>query len=293
MRVNISALSDTGRKRSTNEDSLLVDESMGLFAVADGMGGHEHGEVASQMALQTLHEALRASGVATQRPKTRTAMAKALHNAASEAAQKVARFSIGQRGMGTTMTAVLLHGNHGLMVHVGDSRLYLQRQGRLRQLSKDHTLVSALVEQGACTPPEAVHHPLRHVLTRALGHKPDVSIDMDCFELLPGDKLLLCSDGLTGHFEDEELADVLVGTNVEAQNKYLLRACNHRGGFDNITSVLVHIESTTKEDTDNALRARQSPRGRRPRLKIATDFNLSNMRLALDKLARVAMTSWT
>jgi protein phosphatase len=230
MRVVVASGTDIGHVREGNEDSYLVQDP--LFAVADGMGGHRGGEVASKLALETI-EAL-----FTRREGT-------LVQQVEEANHAVFEKSLLDRsvaGMGTTLTAAMLEGARIRLAHVGDSRAYLLREGQLRQLTEDHTLVHRMVTEGELTPEEAEVHPHRSILTRALGTEPEVQVDEDAIGVQPGDRLLLCTDGLTGMVPDRAIAQILAD---EADPKdavdRLIRDANRAGGIDNITAVVVDI----------------------------------------------------
>lgn len=232
MRLVVGAATDVGRVRDGNEDAYLVDDAMGLVAVADGMGGHRAGEVASATAL----EALRAA-VSAGRP-----LREAVEDA-NRAVFEKAGTDDSLRGMGTTLTAATLAAGDTLLVgHVGDSRAYLLRDGELRQVTTDHSLVEELVRDGRLTPDEAAIHPQRSIITRALGVDASVEVDVYPVELAPGDVLLFCSDGLTGMLQPDVIAAELRReddpTRVATK---LVDAANAAGGEDNITVVVVAV----------------------------------------------------
>jgi len=226
--------SDVGRVRTGNEDALLIAGS--VFAVADGMGGHRAGEVASAAALEPL------ALLDGQRFDGATAAIAALTAAAVTANAEVSRRAHSDpelEGMGTTLTALLIDGAAAHLVHVGDSRAYLAREGVLAQLTDDHTLVQALIDQGRLTPAQAGTHPHRSVITRAIGVATDVEVDAKSFALVPGDTLLLCSDGLTGMVTDERIAELLTTLPTADAVDALIAAANEAGGTDNVTVLLV------------------------------------------------------
>src|SRR5215210_1358333 len=236
--------SDTGRVRANNQDSMLEEGT--LFAVADGMGGHTGGEVASSVAVQALRE-YREEGL-TRAVKL-----------ANRAVWARADDEPGLRGMGTTMTALSLvpagtddDGDVLLIANVGDSRTYLFRDGELTQVTQDHSLVEDLVREGQITEAEARIHPQRNILTRVLGNEPDVEVDE--FPVIPvaGDRYLLCSDGLFNELEDDRIAAVLrrIADPGEAARE-LVRLANEGGGRDNITVVVVDVV----DDDDASARA--------------------------------------
>ena len=227
--------SDTGRVRQANEDSMLAVD--GLFAVADGMGGHKAGEVASHLAIETLQERFTAAGTDV------------LVTAVQEANRALVERSSGDgdlTGMGTTMCAMALVDADGrdaiAVVNVGDSRLYLLSDGELTQITEDHSLVATLERQGRLSPAEAAVHPQRNVVTRALGI--DVNVMVDSWEILPviGDRYLICSDGLFNEVDDNRLAATLRRlADPKEATKELVRLANEAGGRDNITCVVVDV----------------------------------------------------
>jgi protein phosphatase len=232
MRLVIGAATDVGRVREGNEDGYLVDEAVGLMAVADGMGGHRAGEVASATAL----EALRAA-VNSGRP-IREAVEDANHAVFSKSMSDPSLM-----GMGTTLTATTLAAGGTLIVaHVGDSRAYLLRDGELSQITLDHSHVEELVREGQLTEAEAAVHPLRSVITRALGVYEDVEVDVYPVELRPGDRVLLCSDGLSGMLHAESIAAELRREDDPTRAaQRLIDAANAAGGEDNITVVVIAV----------------------------------------------------
>lgn len=228
MRITVGATTDIGQVREGNEDSFLVNDP--LYAVADGMGGHRGGEVASNLALQTVQRLFAAN------EGTLTEQVEQANRAVFERSQEDRDVA----GMGTTLTAVLVNDAEVRLAHVGDSRAYLYRDGRLQMLTEDHTLVRRMVIEGEITEAEAEHHPHRSILTRALGVDGDVQVDEDVITMQDGDRLLLCTDGLTGMVSDEQIVSVLeeVKDPQEAVD-HLARAANRAGGIDNITAVII------------------------------------------------------
>lgn len=233
---NWAALSDVGRIRSHNEDAYLADPP--LFVVADGLGGHEAGEVASQLAVETLRDH------APRRPDS-NALARAVR-AANREVIRAAREGIGRSGMGTTITAALVEGTHAVVAQVGDSRAYLMRGGTLTRITEDHSMVADLIRSGQITEAESRIHPNRSVITRALGTDPNMYADTFEIDGEPGDRLLLCSDGLTSMLLDTEIAKALEEhSDPAAAARELIRAANHAGGQDNITVVIVDLDGGT------------------------------------------------
>ena len=228
MRIEVGAATDIGRVREVNEDSFLVEAP--LYAVADGMGGHKGGDVASSLALETV-EAMFRDGDGTLADQVREAN-RAVHER-SVADQKV-------RGMGTTLTAVTIEGSDARLVHVGDSRAYLLRAGDLRQVTSDHTLVARMVKAGEISREEAAVHPHRNVVTKVIGTEATVVVDEDTVPLLDGDRLLLCSDGLTGMVAEDQIQAILE-TEPDPQRAAdrMVKAANRAGGIDNITVLVL------------------------------------------------------
>lgn len=232
--LEAGAATDAGRTRAANEDAYLV--APPLFAVADGMGGHRGGEVASRLAVDTLRG--RVADLAT-------AADGALDEALREAGRAILRTADGDaglRGMGTTCTAALVRGRTARIAHVGDSRAYRWRSGRLVQLTEDHSVVALLVREGSLSPEEAAVHPARNVVFRALGMDPDTEVDAIEALLEADDRLLLCSDGLTNLVDDDAIATVLASVEgSQAAAERLVAMANAAGGTDNITVVVVDV----------------------------------------------------
>jgi PPM family protein phosphatase len=228
-------LSHRGRRRRHNEDAYVVQPP--LFAVADGMGGAKAGEVASALAADAVQE----SGNDGESGEARVAAL------IEEANRRVFRRASEDReasGMGTTMTVALVEGDEVAIGHVGDSRAYLIRDGRLEQLTDDHSLVAELVRSGKLTPEEAETHPQRSVITRALGTEADVDVDTFSVRSAPGDLFLLCSDGLTSMVDDETILDAVERNRADFEEaaKALINAANRGGGEDNITVVFFEVD---------------------------------------------------
>ena len=228
------AKTDTGRQRRENEDSALAQAP--VFVVADGMGGAQAGEVASQIAVEAFAQALPASGTPEQRLVTRVQEANRRIFDVSRAEQERA-------GMGTTLTAAYLDDSNLTIAHVGDSRAYLFRDGSLQRLTQDHSLVDELVRRGKLTEEQAAEHPQRSIITRALGPEPDVEVDTWTYPVRAGDVLLLCSDGLTSMVSEERMEEILASSDsLGAAAQALIDEANAAGGRDNITVVLFRIE---------------------------------------------------
>lgn len=261
-RVSVFALTSVGRVREHNEDAFLVDEDLSLFAVADGMGGHAAGEVASNMALSIFREVIlenRARVMASRADPTSREARRDVLSLLEEAVQTAcaAVHDEGQkderkRGMGTTLCAVLVVGAHGFIAHVGDSRIYLVRGDRTHQLTQDHTLQNELLKRGRLTPEEISRVKQKNALTRAVGVYASVDVDTLDFDVLPGDRLLLCSDGLYGYLRKGELNSILEGPLEQAPQR-LVALANQRGGQDNITVVLVAAGDASDQEGRHSL----------------------------------------
>jgi PPM family protein phosphatase len=232
VRIDAGASSDVGRLRTINEDSFVVDDRLALYAVADGMGGHRAGEVASATALEALRAAV--------------AGGKALDAAivlANSAVFEKAATDRELAGMGTTLTAVAIIGDATLLIgHVGDSRAYQVRDGAITQITEDHSLVEELVREGRISPEEAEVHPQRAIITRALGIDPEVDVDLYTVEAHTGDRILICSDGLTGMLRDEEVLRIAgLEHDPRLAADRLVDAANEAGGEDNITVLIIDV----------------------------------------------------
>ncbi len=276
MRVVVASATDKGRVRSSNEDALWTGDS--VFAVADGMGGHAAGEIASATALQPV-QSLDGRVFANAREAR-----EALANAVLDANQAVVDKAVAEpsmRGMGTTLTAAMFEGRRLHVAHVGDSRAYLLRNGELSQLTTDHTLVQHLIDEGELTPEEAAEHPQRSVITRAIGVSDQVEVDSLTITLEGDDQLVLCSDGLTGPVNDAEIARFVLGEDdPDTAVSKLIEAANAAGGPDNITIVLLRFDlqddgtaaaRLTDDDHTGILTPAQAPIVVRPDEQIPTE----------------------
>ena len=228
----VGAATDVGRVRGHNEDAFLVDDQLGLFAVADGMGGHQAGEVASAIALEALRAAV-TSGAGIRDAVT----------SANDAVFEKSTTDERLRGMGTTLTAgTLAAGDTLLLGHVGDSRAYVLRDHQLDRVTTDHSLVEELIQAGELTEAQAESDPRRSMITRALGIEPTVDVDLYPIEVHTGDRLLLCSDGLTGMVGEDEIEEVLTAErDPSTAAQRLVDAANAAGGIDNITVLVVDL----------------------------------------------------
>jgi len=230
--MKAAARTDRGLVRGTNEDAYIIGD-FGA-AVADGMGGHEAGEVASKIAVAGLEALL---STLPSRPKAALQKVFSLANAA--VLQKARE--VGREGMGTTLTAVLVGDRQAWIGHIGDSRAYLCRNRQLIQLTQDHSLVADLVRSGSLTPEEAKSHPRRHVITKAIGSQPTIKADVATVELAPGDRLVLCTDGLTNQVEPGLFAELAATGDPDTACQNLVAAAKASGGLDNITVVIIEV----------------------------------------------------
>src|SRR3954466_2703818 len=240
--------SDIGRRRSTNEDAYLCDDETGLWVVADGMGGHAAGEVASQEAIDTVHgmvkrgkKSLGLEGPLTdERSRAAARLLEGAVQAATYIVYAMAEIDRGQAGMGTTITAMMRFGSALVTAQVGDSRIYRVRGDDAVQLTEDHTLINWQLKQGIITPEEARVSKQRNVITRAVGSRDYVQVDTTVWEAGLGDSYLLCSDGLHGYLKPEEIPGMMASGGHFAVEKFVQLA-NARGGKDNITAVVVEV----------------------------------------------------
>jgi PPM family protein phosphatase len=256
--VRSAGLSDVGRKRTSNEDSFAIGADGALLVVADGMGGHAAGEVASRLAVESIERHIvgsdplkeptlpsgyrRGHDEDTVLPVPARRLLNAIRLANQEIVRSVRR-NRSQRGMGTTVVAALVQGSRAYIGSVGDSRAYLVRGSEIRQLTSDHTFVNEQVRAGALSQAEARRHPARNILTRAVGSQEEVEPDLVEQDLGPGDRLLLCSDGLTTMLEDAAIRDTVLENDSDpaAACRALVERANERGGDDNVTVVLLHV----------------------------------------------------
>ncbi len=250
------ARTDVGRKRKHNEDAFLVDDALGLYVVADGMGGHAAGEVASAQAVKSVREAM-AEGravlegfsrapTAESRDQAAGLMEKAILKACADIYAMGGR-ETGRRGMGTTVVALMVKGKKAVVGHVGDSRVYLHRNGRAHQLTEDHTIIQEQLKRGLITRDQVATAENKNVITRAVGIQPSVPVDTLVTDVLPGDLFLLCTDGLHGYLEEEELPQLLAQERARLPD-LLVDLALRRGGKDNVTAVCVAVEADANEE---------------------------------------------
>ena len=241
VKLRWAAQTDVGRKRRGNEDCYALVPELGLFLVADGMGGHTAGQVASELATQASVNAMRTLVDASVSPteKLRVAVTAANREILDTTLRKPEL-----AGMGTTLVALLAAPERVALAHVGDSRAYLVRGGKIRQLTDDHSLVAELVRRHEISQTAARGHPHRHVLTRALGVRRHVEADFAELTPVIDDTFVLCSDGLTGHVQDEEIAEaVATEQDLERAAHSLIDEANARGGDDNTTVIVIRCDA--------------------------------------------------
>ena len=270
MDVQFWAATDIGRARDHNEDNFLVDKRLSLFVVCDGMGGHAAGEVASAIAVRAIREVVANNREILERCREdyhdvglRRELLKLMEYAVQEACTRI--FDMAQqqpekRGMGTTCTMLTLRGRRGFIAHVGDSRIYLHRRGQVHQLTEDHTLANEMMRRGKVRDPSQVAAKYKNAITRAVGVYESVEVDTLDFDCLPGDRFLLCSDGLSGYLEDHDvMSRYLCPTGDEhppTQDELkeictrLIAYANSRGGKDNITAVCVGLSEGASDDIE-------------------------------------------
>jgi protein phosphatase len=242
----VAGLSDVGMVREFNEDNwhwAPLDDGLTLYAVADGMGGHDSGEVASQLAVEGLFAASR-KGLKDLTEPAYDDLQALLRNSFEEANRLVVNTGMEQESnMGTTLCAILVNDSNDVVIgNVGDSRIYLLRSGSLNQISRDHSLVAFLVQLGELTEEEARDHPSGNILVRSIGSMQDVEVDLFHLRSQAGDRILLCSDGLWGELNDDELLSLLLSNeNPGDACAALIEAANDNGGRDNSTLIVVNV----------------------------------------------------
>jgi PPM family protein phosphatase len=250
LRIAARGLTDVGQRRDHNEDALLIDVDLGLFVVADGMGGHAGGATASRLAVETIRsEMLRAraeepslfgSGAEGEDNPLPDLLGQAVERSSAvifEAAQAEPELA----GMGTTVSAVLVDGRAAFVAHVGDSRAYLLRSGHIYQVTQDHSLVAEQLRLGAISAEEARNSRFKNIITRSVGFERDVLVDLMGLELEAGDALLVCCDGLSNMMEDQEILDLVTQHGVDAVDP-LVDLANERGGDDNISVAVILLK---------------------------------------------------
>ncbi len=284
--IRFFAATDVGRIREHNEDNVLVDKKLQLFMVADGMGGHAAGEVASAMAVRIIHEEVKREremlndfvrGNRGTARVTTTDVVTLLEHAVQRACSKIheeAQADPSKRGMGTTMSLILVLAQQGFIAHVGDSRIYMLRAGRVQQVTEDHTVFNELIKRGKLTAEQVAKVAQKNAITRAVGVYERVEVDTLVMELLPGDQFLLASDGLTGYLESpDELAPLLQRDGDESMAS-LIALANQRGGKDNITCVNLRLVGDASEDRAQRLALKREVLAKMPLFARLTEREL-------------------
>ena len=258
MKLDTFGVTDVGCKREKNEDSFLVNDPLGLYVVADGMGGHVGGECASKLAVKTVEEVVETlqadpdstlqEGLDIKPGDFKTWLHYAFTVASRRIFEKAAADS-SLHGMGTTTVVMLFRNNRVFIGNVGDSRAYRIRKGKIEQMTTDHSLVAEQIRAGIIKPKEAKEHRYKNIITRSVGFQESVEADIEARAAKPGDIYLLCSDGLYNLVQDEEMFDIVKNNSLKEAAKRLVDITNSRGGDDNITAVLVKVESVD-EDVD-------------------------------------------
>jgi serine/threonine protein phosphatase PrpC len=274
MKIKGWAVTDVGRKRDHNEDSFLCSDELHLYAVADGMGGHLGGERASRMAVEILEREVgkavkggvvppvNGAGAGTGTGTGTGSSSGSGAGAAGEVAGRALRDAIGfaahadaqHAGMGTTLTGAFFHGAHVTLCHVGDSRAYLYRDGRARQLTEDHSWIQEQVRAGLLSPDDALVSRFRNIITRSVGFEPRVEPDVLTMAVEAGDCFLLCSDGLSNYLSPDEIGHALTSRFYGEVGSTLVQLANERGGDDNITCVVIYVANAVDDAADPAAR---------------------------------------
>ncbi|HPQ80940.1 MAG TPA: Stp1/IreP family PP2C-type Ser/Thr phosphatase [bacterium] len=258
MEISAFGFSDVGKKREKNEDSFLVAGDLCLYAVADGMGGHQGGDFASSIAVSTIEEIVRElendpemtlqeeAAVPIRAGEYQGYLRYAIQLASQRIYEK-ASVEAALKGMGTTAVVLLFRNNKAYIANVGDSRAYRMRRDRIDQITKDHSLVGEQIRAGILSQADARSHRLKNIITRSVGFQEEVDADIDIRVVREGDRFLLCSDGLSNMMEDEEILEVAATNTPEAACRRLVDIANERGGDDNITVVIVEVKKLDPE----------------------------------------------
>lgn len=247
-------LSDIGEKRKINEDSLYIENELGLYIVSDGIGGHAAGEVASKTAVNSVSERIRNHHDQIEKVKKgnvpHSDAVRIVEKAIMETCREIYELATSRKelaGMGCTLTLLLVVNNKIIIGHVGDTRLYIYRNNKVNLLTNDHTMAAELVKKGLMPPENARNHPYSHTLTRSVGTQKFVQVDTILIDIFPEDIILLCTDGLSGYLTDENELSRLLSGDFESISDELIHFANDSGGKDNITVIVVKIESKESE----------------------------------------------
>ena len=250
MRFISSAKTDVGKRRKVNQDAFLADDQVGLYIVADGMGGHAAGEVAAWETVEAVHDmvvggrktidAFKANPESVDASRELCRLLESSVQSATYMVFGMAEQSPDYHGMGTTISALLIAGEQAVTAQVGDTRIYCIRKGREEQLTEDHTLINWQIREGILTPEEAKYAPHKNVITRAVGNKDYVQVDTQLHPVRVGDKFLICSDGLHGYLKKGDIPRIMKQDPETACERFIELA-NDRGGKDNITALIVEL----------------------------------------------------
>jgi serine/threonine protein phosphatase PrpC len=249
--LDMVAATHCGLRRVHNEDCIAVDRGVGLAVLADGMGGHKAGEVASRIAVEVITSGIQAAVAEAPPPRLNTAAESLIAQHVSQANERIfeaAEANPAYGGMGTTVVVALWHDGSVSVGHVGDSRMYRMRARELEQLTHDHSLAQDHIDRGLLSLDEARTAPIRNVLTRTVGNASEVTADLKSFEVAVDDVYLLCSDGLTDMLTDEQISEALIsfGAQIHHAAEELIKQANHQGGVDNISVILVRVMNGTR-----------------------------------------------
>jgi len=264
MLIEAFGKTDVGRRRAHNEDSMLADSELGIYLVADGMGGAAAGEIASAQAVALMRQYLLDGKAALETmaknwtPENQAAAVQVLEGAVQKACFEIHQLSVqdtSKRGMGSTLAALVIVGNKGIISNVGDSRIYLIRNAQCHRLTEDHTLVAIQLKAGAITREQAATSQYRNVITRAVGIQASVQVDTLVLDVLPGDSFLLCSDGLHGYFPEAEILRTFEQVPTQELPEHFVATANERGGKDNITALVVSVKGDPTVVNEEVLEA--------------------------------------
>jgi len=277
MRIKSFGLSDVGKRREKNEDSYLANDDLSLYTVADGMGGHLGGDIASKLAATTMEEVVQGlesdpdmtlqEGVNVKAGEYQGYLRYAVRLSSRRIYEK-AHDEQTLRGMGTTTVALLFRNNKVYIANVGDSRAYRIRDEEISQITKDHSLVGEQMRAGILTEEEAKSSRLKNIITRSVGFQEEVEADIDIRVVREGDRYLLCSDGLSNMIDDNEIRDIVSANGIEEACKRLIDIANERGGDDNITVILAEVEGLDDEETASEVEPDSDPGADDPTIEL-------------------------
>lgn len=240
MQIQVWGVSDPGLKRDNNQDSYLIDEDLGLFVVADGMGGHKGGEVASLMAVETAREIITKPQAKELSPRD---LLRTVYQEASRRIYERAKLDSSLFGMGTTMVMAFLQDEVLYFANVGDSRAYLIGETHIWQLTEDHSLINEQIRAGIVSPEDAHRVVAKNVITRSVGYEREVSCDIVERNIRPGEVYLLCSDGLHGLVDDKRIVQIVESSEIDNAAQYLIDEAKRNGGDDNVTVILIQVSN--------------------------------------------------